>query len=79
VQGKVKQSKVSNRLERLHDLADAVFLSMKNFTVPFTNNLAERDLHMSKVKMKSLVATKPRAAEIHCRIHSYISMASKLG
>jgi transposase len=80
MRGRVKQSKVRNLLERLRDHADAVLLFMYVFTVPFTNNLAERDLRMSKVKMKiSGCFRSPAAAEVYCRIRSYISTVSKQG
>ncbi len=41
-----------NLLERIRDHKDAILLFAKNSHVSFTNNRAERDLRMSKVKKK---------------------------
>lgn len=80
IRGRVKQSKVRNLLERLRDHSGAVLLFMYDFSVAFTNNLAERDLRMSKVKMKiSGCFRSMTAAHVYCRVRSYISTAAKQG
>ena len=50
--GRRKRGKVLALVDRLRKYKDAVCLFIKNFTVPFDNNQAERDLRMVKVKTK---------------------------
>jgi len=48
--GRVKRSKARNLLERLRDYEDDVLRFMDNKIVPFTNNLSENDIRMTKVQ-----------------------------
>jgi len=50
--GRTKRRPGHNLLERLKTYKDDILRFLHDFTVPFTNNLAEQDLRMMKVKMK---------------------------
>jgi len=71
--GKVAKSDAHNLWERLTKYGNSVLLFAKLPYVPFTNNRAERDLRMAKVKQKvSGCFRTVKYAEAYCRISSYL-------
>ena len=77
--GKVAKSDAHNLWERMHKHEIAVLRFAKHPDVAFTNNRAERDLRMAKVKQKVSGCFRTRKyAEAYCRISSYLqSMANQ--
>jgi hypothetical protein len=77
--GKIAKSDAHNLWERLKENESAVLLFAKKSEVAFTNNRAERDLRMAKVKQKvSGCFRKELYAKAYCRISSYLqTMANK--
>lgn len=76
--GKPKQSKGRNLMNRLVKHQSAVLAFAQYKVVPFTNNLAERDIRPWKTKLKVSGCFRTFAgADYYARIRSFISTARK--
>jgi transposase len=75
-----KQSKEQNLLDRLEAYADCILAFLWESDLPFTNNQAERDFRMMKVRLKISGCFRTLdGARRHARIRSYISTLRKHG
>jgi transposase len=78
--GRLAQCDAQNLWDRLYEHEYAVLLFAYRADVPFTNNRAERDLRMGKVKQKvSGCFRQERHAVAYCRISSYLQTMAYRG
>lgn len=78
--GRKKKGKVLVLVDRLDNYKASVCLFIKNFAVPFDNNLAERDIRMIKTKNKvSGCFRSEEGAQDYLKIMSYVGTARKQG
>jgi transposase len=78
--GRTKRRPGHNLLERLKTYKDGVLRFLCDFTVPFTNNLAEQALRMMKVKMKISGAFRTfEGAADFAALRSVVATARKRG
>ena len=77
---RLKQRPGYNLLIRFKAFKDDMLRFLVDFDVPFTNNLAEQDIRMTKVKMKISGAFRTFAgAKAFARLRSIVSTARKQG
>lgn len=78
--GRVGKGKILCLLERLRDYKEDILRFAADWTVPFTNNEAERTIRFSKVKQKvSGCFRTEKGAQDYMRIMSFVSTARKHG
>ena len=74
------QSKERNLIERLIKFKEGTLAFATDSKIPFTNNQAERDLRMLKVKLKVSGCFKSKdSAQRFCLLRSFVSTCSKNG
>jgi transposase len=78
--GRPKRTKAHNLLLRLDNYADDVLRFATDFTVPFDNNLSERDVRMVKIAQKVSGGFRSKeGARAFLAFRSYLSTAAKQG
>ncbi|GHV41669.1 hypothetical protein FACS1894187_23550 [Synergistales bacterium] len=78
--GREAKSKSLNLIERLEHHQESVLAFLRKKEVPFTNNQAEQDIRMTKVKMKISGCFRTKeGASIFARIRAAMSTIQKQG
>jgi transposase len=80
--GRARASPERNLVERFRDHKDSILCFLRDFNVPFDNNLSERDLRMAKVKQKvsgCLTSAGEQGVHIFAAVRGYVSTVRKQG
>jgi len=78
--GRRKRSKAENLIIRFEQFCEEILAFATDFSIPFTNNLAEQSLRLFKVKLKVIGAFRTRKGlEGFARIYSFVSTGKKQG
>ena len=78
--GRPKKTKSRNLVERMDRYRDQILAFLWDPQIPFSNNQAERDIRMVKVKQKISGGFRTlQNAQIFARIRSYVSTQEKQG
>ena len=78
--GRIRKSKSRNLLERLRDYEQDTLRFMDDERVPFSNNMGENDIRMTKVQQKiSGCFRSMDGAQIFCRVRGFLSTCRKQG
>lgn len=78
--GRTAKTKSRNLLERFRDFESSILRFMTDVNVPFSNNLAENDLRMTKVQQKISGCFRSfQGALTFCRVRGYLSTCRKHG
>jgi transposase len=76
--GRPKRGKARSLVDRLQERRGTVLAFLEDFTIPFDNNQAERDIRMTKVRQKISGCFRTTTGEDRfCRIRGYISTLRK--
>lgn len=76
--GRKKQSKAKNLLDRCHKYQREILAFLRDFTIPFTNNQAERDLRMMKLRQKIAGTFRSEEGALNfCRVRGFIATVKK--